>query len=197
MLDTHFRGYVQPLLNKIASLAVRMGLKPIIITFIAFFTGMISVFMLLIGYNIPCVILLWSSGLFDAVDGTVARRTNSTSGLGTLLDISFDRMVELGIILGLAFTNTANHMMLLLLTCSIVLSMTIFLTVGNLAERKGEKSFYYQAGLIERTEGFIFFTLMILIPSYSNHIGYIFAATIFITAIQRFIEGVNILKENK
>lgn len=197
MLDTHFRGYVQPFLEKIASLAAKMGLTPLTVTYIAFLSGMLSVLALCLGWNGACISLLWLSGLFDAIDGTLARKTNSTSGLGTLLDITFDRVIELGIILGLSFRQIATPIMLLLLTCSIVLSMTIFLTVGNLAERKGEKSFYYQAGLVERTEGFIFFTLMILVPSFSNPIGYIFAATIFITAIQRFIEGINILKEDK
>ena len=162
MLDTHFRGYIQPLLDKIASLAITLGLTPVRITIAAFLTGMISVLALCLGWNGTCVSLLWISGLFDAIDGTVARKTNSITCIGTFLDITFDRIVELGIILALGFTSIADSMMLLVLTCSIVLSMTIFLTVGNLAERKGEKSFYYQGGLVERTEGFIFFTLMIL-----------------------------------
>jgi CDP-diacylglycerol--glycerol-3-phosphate 3-phosphatidyltransferase len=194
VLDTHFRGYVQPLFDKISSLAIGLGLTPIKITLMAFFTGMLSVLFLCFGWNIAAVAFLWISGLLDVIDGTVARKTNSSTDLGTFLDITFDRVVELGIILALGFSGLANSMMLLVLACAIVLSMTIFLTVGNLARKKGVKSFYYQAGLVERTEGFIFFTLMILFPSYSNHIGYVFAVTIFITAVQRFIEGINILK---
>jgi archaetidylinositol phosphate synthase len=194
LLDTHVRGYVQPLFDKAASGAISLGLTPIKITIMALLTGLVTVIFLSLGWNIAAIVFLWISGFLDAVDGTVARITHNSTDLGALLDITFDRVVELSIILALGFLGLASTMMLLLLACAIVLSMSIFLTVGNLAKRKSIKSFYYQGGLVERTEGFIFFTLIILLPTYSNHIGYLFAATIFITAIQRFIQGVNILK---
>ena len=73
------------------------------------------------------------------------------------------------------------------------MSMTIFLTVGALSEKKGVKSFYYQAGVAERSEGFIFFSLMILIPSYLGIITNIFSILIIITAIQRFFEAKRLL----
>ena len=73
------------------------------------------------------------------------------------------------------------------------MSMTIFLTVGALSEKKGVKSFYYQAGVAERSEGFIFFSLMILIPSYLGIITNIFSILIIITAIQRFLEAKRLL----
>ena len=60
----------------------------------------------------------------------------------------------------------------------LLMSMTIFLTVGALSEKKGVKSFYYQAGVAERSEGFIFFSLMILIPSYLGIITNIFSILI-------------------
>ena len=67
------------------------------------------------------------------------------------------------------------------------------LTVGALSEKKGVKSFYYQAGVVERSEGFIFFSLMILIPSYLGIITNIFSILIIITAIQRFLEAKRLL----
>ena len=73
------------------------------------------------------------------------------------------------------------------------MSMTIFLTVGALSEKKGVKSFYYQAGVAERSEGFIFFSLMILIPSYLGIITNIFSILIIITAMQRFLEAKRLL----
>ena len=73
------------------------------------------------------------------------------------------------------------------------MSMTIYLTVGALSEKKGVKSFYYQAGVAERSEGFIFFSLMILIPSYLGIITNIFSILIIITAIQRFLEAKRLL----
>ena len=71
--------------------------------------------------------------------------------------------------------------------------MTIFLTVGALVEKKGMKSFYYQAGVAERSEGFLMFSLMILVPSYIVIFTNLFSAIIFITIIQRIIEAKKIL----
>ena len=136
--------------------------------------------------QIIAVTLLWVSGYLDAVDGAMARRSNSSSSFGTLLDIVSDRIVEVSIVLvlGLKFVDVRYN--LIVLTVCILMSMTIFLTVGALSEKKGVKSFYYQAGVVERSEGFIFFSLMILIPSYLGIITNIFSILIIITAIQRF-----------
>lgn len=70
-----------------------------------------------------------------------------------------------------------------------------FLTVGALTEKKGIKSFYYQAGLAERTEGFILFTLMILLPQWLLWITDVFLAVELITALQRMTEARRILKD--
>lgn len=95
------------------------------------------------------------------------------------------------LVLGLKFVDVRYN--LIVLTVCILMSMTIFLTVGALSEKKGVKSFYYQAGVVERSEGFIFFSLMILIPSYLGIITNIFSILIIITAIQRFLEAKRLL----
>lgn len=95
------------------------------------------------------------------------------------------------LVLGLKFVDVRYN--LIVLTVCILMSMTIFLTVGALSEKKGVKSFYYQAGVAERSEGFIFFSLMILIPSYLGIITNIFSILIIITAIQRFLEAKRLL----
>jgi len=125
--------------------------------------------------------------------GTMARKTKPSSW-GTLLDISFDRLVEISVILGLAFRFPESMWVLLLLSASIIVAMTIFLTVGALSEKQGMKSFYYQAGLAERTEGFILFTLMIAFPAYLTALTLIFIAAQLFTIFQRMAEAKRILK---
>lgn len=195
MLDTHARKYMQPVFNKAADGLIKLKLTPIHVTLIAFAIGLVSHISLYLGYLIPAALLLWLSGLFDVLDGTVARKTGQSSDLGAFLDITFDRIIEVGIIIVLALTDSSLTTMLVFLASSIVITMTVFLTVGNFAENRGKKAFYYQAGVAERTEGFIFFTLMILLPEYRLLIGYIFAGVIFFTALQRFVEGIRILKD--
>ena len=76
---------------------------------------------------------------------------------------------------------------------SIIVAMTVFLTVGALSEKQGMKSFYYQAGLAERTEGFILFSLMIVFSPYLTAITLLFIAVQIFTIFQRMAEAKRIL----
>lgn len=193
MLDTHARKYVNPIIELGAKFLLKLKLTPNNVTILALLLGIATSIFLYFDMQIIAVILLWVSGYLDAVDGAMARRTNSLSSFGTLLDIVSDRIVEVSIVLvlGLKFVDVRYN--LIVLTVCILMSMTIFLTVGALSEKKGVKSFYYQAGVAERSEGFIFFSLMILIPSYLGIITNIFSILIIITAIQRFFEAKRLL----
>lgn len=193
MLDTHARKYVNPIIELGAKFLLRLKLTPNNVTILALLLGISTSIFLYFDMQIIAVTLLWVSGYLDAVDGAMARRSNSASSFGTLLDIVSDRIVEVSIVLvlGLKFVDVRYN--LIVLTVCILMSMTIFLTVGALSEKKGVKSFYYQAGVAERSEGFIFFSLMILIPSYLGIITNIFSILIIITAIQRFLEAKRLL----
>ena len=193
MLDTHARKYENPIIELGAEFLFKLILTPNNVTILALLLGVSTSIFLYFDMQIIAVTLLWVSGYLDAVDGAMARRSNSSSSFGTLLDIVSDRIVEVSIVLvlGLKFVDVRYN--LIVLTVCILMSMTIFLTVGALSEKKGVKSFYYQAGVAERSEGFIFFSLMILIPSYLGIITNIFSILIIITAIQRFLEAKRLL----
>ena len=194
MLDTHARKYVNPIIELGAKFLLNLNLTPNNVTILALLIGVSTSIFLYFDMQISAVILLWVSGYLDAVDGAMARKSNSSSSFGTLLDIVSDRIVEVSIVLVLGFKFIDVRYNLIILTVCILMSMTIFLTVGALSEKKGVKSFYYQAGVAERSEGFIFFSLMILIPSYLGIITNIFSVLIIITAVQRFLEAKRLLQ---
>lgn len=193
MLDTHARKYVQPIIKALANLCIRLGLTANNVTIIAFMIGLLTPFFVYFGYPLLGVGLLWLSGLLDAVDGTIARIKGSNL-FGALMDVTFDRIVEIGIILSLALMYPKYSFLFTVLASTIIISMTIFLTVGSLSSKVSEKSFYYQAGMAERTEGFIFFSAMILFPQYLNIILILFIGIILFTALQRMAEAKKILK---
>lgn len=194
MLDTHFRKYIQRIIEMGADFFIKLGRKANDITILALFLGIFSGVLVYGGYKIIALIFLWISGYLDAVDGTMARKKGS-SPFGTVMDITFDRIVEISIILGLAYRYPQYDKLLLLLASTIIISMTIFLTTGTMANKKSEKSFYYQAGLAERTEGFIMFSLIILFGEQSSIWLIIFIIMILITVGQRFLEAKRILKD--
>ncbi|MCA1012481.1 CDP-alcohol phosphatidyltransferase family protein [Halobacillus halophilus] len=193
MLDTHARKYVQPSIEKTASFLLRRGRTPNQITILALFLGLSTSLLYLSGYPIIGVIVLWVSGFLDAVDGTMARHTKS-SPFGTVMDVTFDRIVEVAMIVAVAYLHPEVMWPLLLLSVSIIISMTVFLVVGAVSEKAGIKSFYYQAGAAERSEGFIFFSIMLLFPNFLLWSTLLFFAVELFTGIQRFMEAKRILQ---
>ncbi|OIJ17444.1 CDP-alcohol phosphatidyltransferase [Anaerobacillus alkalilacustris] len=192
MLDTKARHLVQPMVDSVANVLLKAGLTANQVTCIAFFIGISSGVFIYFDQPIWALVVLWLSGFLDVVDGTMARKTTSTP-FGTVLDVSFDRLVEISVLLGLAFRYPDTMWVLLLLSVSIIYCMTIFLTVGAVSEKKGIKTFYYQPGMAERTEGFIFFSLMIIFSNYLIYVALIFLAVQIFTSVQRLNEARKIL----
>ncbi len=196
MLDTYGRKYIDKLFDKGADLFLGMKLKPTHITLLAALTGIIGAVAFSFGNFLLSILLLWFSGYLDATDGAMARKSGQTSPVGTLLDIWLDRLVELSYIIAFATQCKESTFCLLLLACAIVLSMTVFLTSGMLIENTGMKSFHYQAGLMERTEGFIMFTIMIIFHPYMKILACVYAILILYTAIQRLHMAMKVLGGN-
>ncbi|MEW4328930.1 CDP-alcohol phosphatidyltransferase family protein [Rossellomorea marisflavi] len=192
MLDTHARKWVQPGIESTARSFLKAGFTPNGVTVAAFIIGGGTGIAYYAGFPILAVLLLWLSGFLDAVDGSMARLTKP-SPFGTVMDVTFDRIVEISVILGVAAVHPKAMWPLLLLSVSIIISMTIFLTVGAVSEKESGKSFYYQAGLAERTEGFILFSLMMLFPSIVVWTTLLFVAVELFTGFQRFAEAKRLL----
>lgn len=194
MLDTRARKFVQPLIETIADLFIKINITANQTTVMACIIGVIAALNVYFGFYVQGIILLWISGLLDVIDGTIARKTNTSSSIGTLMDILFDRIVEIIMLLALLFSNKNLGFYISIVFSCIIISMTIFLTVGALTEKKGCKTFYYQAGLAERTEGFIMISLITIFNDMREYLLILFAIMILITAIQRFIQAVRVLK---
>lgn len=195
MLDTNARKYVQPIIGKTAEALLKMKITPNQVTVFAFLLGISTSILIVLGHPIKGLVLLWVSGFFDAVDGSMARIAKKQSPWGSLMDIVFDRLVEMSIVIAVALVQPQARLALIVLVAAIVFSMCVFLTVGALAENYGIKSFYYQAGLMERTEGFIGFSIMVLFMHHAHYITCIFALLIAFTALQRMCEAYRIFSK--
>ena len=195
MLDTHGRKYVDPYFDKTADFLIKKSLTPNKVTLVALFAGVGGSLVYYMDYSLFALGLLWFSGYLDAVDGAMARKSQAMAKVGTLLDIFFDRVVEVSFLIAFGFRFPEALPMLLLLSCSFILSMTVFLASGMLLENTGKKTFYYQAGLMERTEGFIMFTLMILFGSQMAYLAGAYALLVVFTVFQRLFESMKALEE--
>ena len=194
MLDTHGRKYVEPIIESVANAFINRNISANKVTVLAFVLGISSGIWMLLGQPLIATAVLWISGLLDAVDGAIARKTGTSSSWGALMDITFDRIVELSVIISLAVLYPQARLVLIMLTGSIIISMTVFLTVGALSKNTKNKAFYYQAGLAERTEGFIMSSLMMLFSNHIIIITIVYFLAILFTAGQRLKEAHKLLR---
>lgn len=191
MIEEAIRPWLQKkYLDDSAKLLINLGLSdPNKITMLSCLSGLLFFPLLLCGYKIFSVIALLLSGCFDILDGSVARMTDRTSDVGTVFDIMSDRIVELGVVLGLFFISPESRALAsLIMLGSMLLCITSFLVVGIVSDKVREKTFDYSPGLMERPEAFIFFILMVFLPEKFNVLAAVFSILVFYTAINRVIE---------
>lgn len=98
-------------------------------------------------------LLIFASGLFDVIDGEVARRTGRASARGDFLDHVFDRYADMAILLGLAFSAWANAVVALLALVSLLLVSYM----GTQAQAVGAGRMY--RGLLSRADRLLILTL--------------------------------------
>ncbi|OGX80382.1 MULTISPECIES: CDP-alcohol phosphatidyltransferase family protein [unclassified Exiguobacterium] len=193
MLDTYGSRWVRPIVERGADRLLKWNFTPNEVTILGGVIGISVGFFIYNDMLWTAVALLWLSGLLDVIDGTMARRSRKT-GFGTVLDLVFDRIVEISVVVALALRYPEHMPVFLFLLGSFVVAMTLFLAVGASSSKRSEKSFYYQPGLLERTECFILFTLMILFPSWIGVVATLFLILEVFTISQRLLEARRILR---
>lgn len=187
MIDTRLR----PIFQKVCVVPVANYIKttrtsPATITIASLIAGILATPFITFGSTLFSLFFLALSGYLDNLDGVLARLTGEGKVSGAVLDITSDRIVELGVVLALfAYNPKARAFVSLLILGSMFLCITSFLVVGIFSKNQTEKSFHYSPGIIERTETFIFFALLIIFPKAYTLIGITFAALILLTAGMR------------
>lgn len=86
---------------------VRMGVSPLSVTVTGLLVTAVAAWLILEGKYLPGAAVLVLGSVLDAVDGEVARRRNSVSKSGAVLDSSCDRIGET-MILGALLAGTAG-----------------------------------------------------------------------------------------
>lgn len=135
------------------------------------------------------LLVLLGSGLIDAVDGRVARLGQGSTPWGGVLDLTFDRIVEAAVLLGIAIPHPERHLPALVLACTWYVNLCVFLAVGAASEKQSEKIIAYPPGLLERSEALIFALIVVIAPGFAPAAGYVYAALEIVTAAQRFRYG--------
>jgi archaetidylinositol phosphate synthase len=95
---------------------------------------------------LPVSLLIFFGGVFDVLDGEVARRTGRTSLRGDLVDHVFDRYADVVVVLGIAASGYANPIVALLALASLLLTSYM----GTQSQAMGQGRLY--AGILSRAD---------------------------------------------
>ncbi len=102
---------------------------------------------------LPVAVLIFFAGLFDVLDGEVARATHRSSVRGDFLDHVFDRYADLAIVLGIAASGFAIPILALLALASLLLTSYM----GTQAQAVGQGRLY--GGLLSRADRLVVLAL--------------------------------------
>lgn len=196
MLDRLATQLLQPPVTAVAKRLVRAGVGANSITVVGFLIGILAAVLIASGAYIAGAIALFASRICDALDGAVARQTQTTDA-GGFLDITLDFLFYAAIPLAFAVANPgANALAAAVLLAAFVGTGSSFLAFAVIAAKRQlqsvqypNKSFYFLGGLTEATETLAFFGAMCLWPQHFSVLAYVFASLCAITIATRIFWG--------
>src|SRR5512137_1614520 len=97
------RGWSARLVVPTATALGRLGLTPNGLTLIGLALILATAVALALGHNVWGGVLFIIAGVFDALDGTLARMTNRKTRFGAFLDSTSDRYADAAILFGMMF----------------------------------------------------------------------------------------------
>jgi phosphatidylglycerophosphate synthase len=172
--------------TRVARILGRVGLTADLLTFAGAGFGIASAIILALGYDGVGLLLLLASAGLDAIDGTVARECSTPTAWGGILDLCADRVVEIAVLIGIAWSRPQMFFAALVLAGTWYVNITVFLATGAAAQRD-YKFIAYPPGMVERAEAIIFFVILVIFSVADRWLCWIYALLELATAVQRLL----------
>ena len=196
MLDPVLRRCVDPPLNRAGAWLAARGAPANATTLVGLAIGVLALPLLAYEQYGWALLVILLNRLVDGLDGAIARRQGPTP-FGGYLDIVCDMAFYAAVPLGFALARPANALWAALLLASFVCTAASFLGRAVMAVERGEadggargqKSFFYAAGIIEGSETILAFVLFCLFPTAFAWLAGLFAALCFWTAAARVVDA--------
>ena len=172
------------IINAIVSALALSRVHPNVLTFLGLLINIWAAFLFAAGKFTTGGIVLIGAGLFDMVDGRVARETNQVTRFGGFFDSVLDRYSDLGVLIGLlVYYASINRFFYVVLT-AIVMTGTVM--VSYTRARAENTIPRCKVGFLERPERVV----LIIIGALFNRMAqvlWVSAILANITVIQRML----------
>jgi len=180
----HLRGPFETASMPFVNFLIRRRFSASHLTLIAFLgTTLASVFVYFEIWKIGSALFLVFS-LFDALDGSLARKNNTATPFGAFLDSVVDRFSDSAILFAVIFHafNTGNRNVFLLALLALIASL-----ITSYIKAKAEKFLEFgSVGLLQRPERVLIIFLMLMFHQYLLHGLWVLVIGGYITVGQRF-----------
>src|SRR6266853_2378167 len=158
MTITHAIGYGS---NKIIRLIVRglalSRIHPNVLTFLGLVINMLAAYLLAVGQFRWGGVVIIGAGLFDMVDGRVARETNQVTRFGGFFDSVLDRYSDLALLMGLLVWYGAINRPFYVVLTAIVMTGSVMVSYTR---ARAENSIpTCKVGFMERPERIVLFII--------------------------------------
>ena len=196
------RYIFHPLVKAIAKGCSRLGITPNMATIIMLSFSILSLFSLVMLSNLLLfAILVFMTGIFDGVDGEIARLTNKSSKIGGFLDSTMDRVSEFIIFMALLFFVWNECIWLIDMKLIVFLSyFASFMISYTRARAENFCEGDFNIGLMARSERLFYLVVASLISyfyDFFNLFLFIFMWLAIFTVLFRFIKFKKYIKENE
>ncbi len=175
-----FRQLIRPLARVLSSIRVR----PDALTIAGWVLSVCAATLFALGYIKTAGAVMLFAGLFDALDGAVARESNLMSSFGAFLDSTLDRLSESAIFVGIMFFYASSSMPYEALLAGV--AMTFSLMTSYTRARAEGLGFECEVGLLERAGRVVILSLFSLTGFLIAGVGLVAVGALVTTAQRIF-----------
>lgn len=153
------------------------------LTWIGAAISLVAAFQLQAGAFVTGGLLILAGGVFDLIDGVIARHHGITTTFGAFLDSTLDRVVDMALFLGLCVYFARQQEVWLVFVAGYTLSVSVLVSYAQAkAEQKVEG---FRVGLFERGERIVVLAAGAL-SGFVVPALYLIALGSTVTVVQRF-----------
>ncbi|MFC2040364.1 CDP-alcohol phosphatidyltransferase family protein [Chloroflexota bacterium] len=183
------RGLSAYFTDPVVIVLAKTRITPNTLTWLGFLLALVAAWLVSTGQMVAGGIMVLVAGLFDMLDGALARKTEQTTAFGAVLDSTLDRLSEAALLAGIVifYAGTAGNLLAILATVALVFSFMVSYLRAR-AEALGLKG---NSGFFTRPERVVVLALSLLLVSVFSYAIHLALAIIIllslITAIQRML----------
>jgi CDP-diacylglycerol--glycerol-3-phosphate 3-phosphatidyltransferase len=177
------RNLANRITSPIVSILSRSGITPNTLTLTNLALNIVAAYVIAVGHFLLGGVLILGSGLFDLLDGALARFTKRTTKFGAVLDSTVDRVSEAATLCGLLIWYVAKEGATLEIVLILAVLIGSFL-VSYVRARAEGLGWQCQVGLFTRAERVIVLAVGLLINQIFVALC-VLAVFVFVTVVQR------------